>query len=63
MWAKSSFGCVVSLLELIPTNATPLPWNRSAVARVTSSDPRTNGQWLQVKKTTSAFAPAKSASR
>src|SRR4051812_12222271 len=62
MWAKSSSGLVARLLELIPTKRTPEPACLSAVARVTSSEPITYGQWLQVKNTTSTGASAKDAS-
>src|SRR5690606_25336098 len=59
MWSKSSSGYVLALLELMPTNTTPLFLYFSAVCRVTSSLPSTYGQWLQVKNTTRNFASLK----
>ena len=61
MCSKLSSGCTPTQFALIPTKRTPWGAYLSAVARVTSSDPMTKGQWLQVKKITSVWASAKSA--
>ena len=62
MFSKESSGYVFGLLEFMATKVTPRGAYFAAVWRVSSSEPRTYGQWLQVKKMTRVPESAKSAS-